>query len=64
MKQILGIILIVAGAALAVWGYDIYDSASAQLTRLIDGDTPPEAWAGLVGGTILVLVGLLQFKNG
>lgn len=63
MNQVIGVILLVVGAALAVWGYDVYDSASSQITRLIDGDTPVEAWAGMVGGGICILVGLLKLKT-
>lgn len=64
MNQVIGVILLVAGAALAVWGYDVYDSATSQLTRLIDGETPVEAWAGMVGGGVCILLGLLKlFKR-
>ncbi|WP_408635865.1 DUF3185 family protein [Psychrosphaera ytuae] len=62
MNRIIGIVLLVAGIALLLWGYDVYDSASAQVTRLVNGDTPKEAWIGLVGGGICVLVGLLKLK--
>ncbi|ADN77192.1 conserved hypothetical protein [Ferrimonas balearica DSM 9799] len=61
-NKILGIVLIVAGVALAFWGYNIYDSASSQVTRALSGDTPIEAWAGMVGGAILALVGLTRLK--
>lgn len=61
-NKILGIVLIVIGVALAAWGYDVYDSASAQISRTFSGDTPIEAWAGMVGGAILVLVGILRLK--
>ena len=49
-KKIIGIILIIAGVALVAWGYNIYDSAGSQVTRVLNGDTPIEAWAGMVGG--------------
>jgi len=61
-NKIIGIVLIIAGAALAMWGYNIYDSASSQFTRALSGDTPIEAWAGLVGGVICVLVGITRLK--
>ncbi len=61
-NKILGIILIVAGVALALWGYDIYDSASSKIGRAITGDTPVEAWAGMVGGTLCLIVGVLKVK--
>lgn len=61
-SKIIGIILIVVGVGLAFWGYNIYDSASAQITRAISGDIPVEAWGGMVGGAICILVGLLKLK--
>lgn len=61
-NKIIGIVLIVAGAALAMWGYNIYDSASSQISRAISGDVPMEAWAGMVGGAISVLVGITRLK--
>lgn len=61
-NKVVGIVLIIIGAALAVWGYDIYDSASSQIGRALSGDTPIEAWAGMVGGVICVVVGALKVK--
>ncbi|MCW8107201.1 DUF3185 family protein [Alteromonas ponticola] len=62
MSRIIGIILIVVGVALAWWGFDIYDSASSQFRRAFDGETPWEAWAGMVGGGICFLLGLFKVK--
>jgi drug/metabolite transporter (DMT)-like permease len=62
INKIIGIVLIVAGVALAWWGYNIYDSASSQLTRAINGDTPIEAWLGMGGGVVAVLIGLTRLK--
>lgn len=61
-NKIIGIVLIIAGVVLAMWGYDIYDSASSQLSRALRGDTPIEAWAGMVGGVVCVLVGITRLK--
>lgn len=61
-KKLIGIVLIVVGVALAVWGYNIYDSAGSKITRALSGDTPIEAWAGMVGGVILTLFGILKIK--
>lgn len=61
-NKIIGIVLIVIGVALAIWGYNIYDAASAQVTRALSGDTPVEAWAGMVGGVIAVLIGIKKVK--
>ena len=61
-NKILGIVLIVAGAALAIWGFNVYDSAGSQITRALSGDTPIEAWVGMVGGIIAVLVGITKLR--
>lgn len=61
-SKIIGIILIVAGAVAAMWGYDIYDSAGSQVSRAFSGDTPIEAWAGMGIGAACILVGLLKLK--
>jgi len=61
-SKIIGIVLIIAGAALTMWGYNIYDSASSQVSRALNGDTPIEAWAGMVGGVISVLIGITKVK--
>ena len=61
-NKYIGIALIVIGVALAAWGLNIYDSASSQITRAFSGDTPIEAWAGMAGGTICVVIGILKIK--
>ncbi len=61
-NKIIGIVLIVAGAALAMWGYNIYDSASSQVSRVLSGDTPIEAWLGMIGGGISIIVGITRLK--
>ena len=58
----IGIILIVVGVALAAWGYNIYDSAGSQVSRAFSGDAPVEAWAGLVGGAICIVLGIMKVK--
>jgi len=61
-NKIIGIVLIVAGVALALWGYNIYDSAGSQVTRALSGDTPIEAWLGMVGGVASILIGITRLK--
>lgn len=61
-NKITGIVLIVVGVALTIWGYNVYDSAGSQITRAFSGDTPIEAWIGMVGGVIAVLIGITKVK--
>jgi uncharacterized membrane protein YidH (DUF202 family) len=58
----IGIVLIIVGVALAIWGYDIYDSAGSQVTRAFSGDTPVEAWAGMIGGAVCIVPGIYKLK--
>ena len=61
-KKIIGIAFIVVGIALAVWGYNIYDSAGSQVSRALSGDAPIEAWAGMVGGVMCIVFGIFKVK--
>lgn len=61
-SKVIGVILIIVGVALAYWGYDVYDSASSQISRAFSGDTPLEAWAAMVGGVICVVIGIFKVK--
>ena len=58
----IGVGIIIAGVALAIWGYNIYNAASLQITRTLSGDTPIEAWTGMVGGVIAALIGVTRLK--
>jgi len=61
-NKYIGIALLVIGVALAVWGYNIYNSAGSQITRAISGDVPMKAWGGMVGGAICIIIGFLKIK--
>ncbi len=62
LNKIIGIALTIVGVALAIWGYNFYDSASAPIGRALTGDTPIEAWAGMVGGAVCLVIGILKVK--
>ena len=61
-NKIIGIVLIIIGVALALWGYNIYDSAGSQVSRAFSGNTPIKAWAGMVGGVICLAIGISRVK--
>lgn len=61
-NRYLGIALIIIGVALAIWGFNIYDSAGSQITRALSGETPIKAWAGMVAGALCVAIGLFKIK--
>jgi len=61
-NKIVGIVLVVVGVALTIWGFNVYDSAGSQITRAVSGDTPIEAWVGMVGGVIALLIGITKLR--
>ena len=61
-SKIIGIVLIIVGVALALWGYNIYDSPGSQIARALNGDAPVEAWAAMVGGLICLTIGIIKVK--
>ena len=61
-KKNIGIVLIIVGVALALWGYNIYDSAGSQMSRAFSGDAPIEAWVGMIGGVIGIVMGITKVK--
>jgi drug/metabolite transporter (DMT)-like permease len=61
-NKIIGIVLIVIGVALALWGYDLFNSASSQIISAFSGDTPIEAWLGMVGGVICAAIGISKIR--
>ena len=62
-KKNIGIVLIIIGVALAAWGYNAYDSVGSQISRSFSGDAPIEAWVGMVGGAICIVLGILRVKK-
>ena len=60
-KQI-AIVLIIVGITLAIWGYNIYDSAGSQVSRALSGDAPIEAWAAMIGGAVCATFGFYKLK--
>ena len=61
-KKHIGIVLIIIGVTLAAWGYNTYNSVGSQISRTFSGNVPIEAWAGMVGGAICIVIGILKIK--
>lgn len=57
-----GIVLIIVGIALVIWGYNIYDSAGSQVSMAQNGDAPLEAWAAMIGGAVYAAFGYFKLK--
>lgn len=61
-NKIIGIGLIIIGAGLAFWGYDIYESAASKIGRALGGEAPMKAYALMAGGVVAIILGALKVK--
>jgi drug/metabolite transporter (DMT)-like permease len=61
-NKIIGIALIIIGAGLLFWGYDIYESAGSKISRAISGEAPMKAYAFMIGGAVAIVLGILKVK--
>jgi len=59
-SQLIGIILLIAGIALLVWGFNLYGSFGNKLSRAFDGSVDAKTVAVLAGGGLCTLVGLFK----
>jgi len=55
--KVVGLALIVAGAGLAYWGYQMSGSLASQLTKAVSGAMPDEVMYRYIGGAICTVVG-------
>ena len=60
MQRIIGVISLVIGVMLLVWGHDITKSVDSQVKQLFTGAPTDRATYYYIGGTALVLFGLFQ----
>lgn len=56
-RTIIGIVLLVAGIGLMVWGYQLSGSFGSQLTKTFSGALPDAVMYRYIGGAILSAVG-------
>jgi hypothetical protein len=56
--RIIGLILLIGGAGVAFWGYQLSDSLTAQVTRSLTGALPDAVMYRYIGGAIGGVVGL------
>ncbi len=64
VSKVLGIALIVLGAGLIYWGYQLSDSVAAQLTETLSGSMPDEVMVRYIGGAVSAVVGLVLAVRG
>jgi hypothetical protein len=57
-KRAIAVVLIVIGAGLIYWGYDISQSVRGQFTRLWSGGVPDRAMLAYLGGAACAALGV------
>ncbi|TLM63042.1 MAG: DUF3185 family protein [Deltaproteobacteria bacterium] len=58
LAKILGLVLLVGGAGLAFWGYQMSQSVVAQFSRAMTGALPDAVMYRYIGGAVAAAVGL------
>jgi len=60
-SKLLGIILVVLGAGLVIWGYNMSGSTANELSRALTGSSTDEIMYRYIGGAICLAAGLFLF---
>jgi len=60
MQKIIGIISVVIGVLLLVWGHDMAESISSQVQQIFTGAPTDRAMHFYIAGVALVIFGMFQ----
>jgi len=60
MQKIIGIISVVIGVLLLVWGHDMAESISSQVQQIFTGAPTDRAMYFYIAGVALVIFGMFQ----
>lgn len=61
--KILGIVLMVVGVGLAIWGYQLSGSVESKLTQVFTGSDTDKVMALYIAGAVSLIVGLYLFAR-
>mgnify|MGYP000264137765 FL=1 len=62
--KIIGLILLVVGAGLALWGYQLSESIGSEITQAVTGSETDKVMTLYIAGAVSFVVGLYLFiKN-
>lgn len=62
--KVIGLALVVLGVGLAIWGYQLSDSLTSELSEAVTGAEPDRVMRYYIGGAVSFVVGLfLVLKN-
>ena len=57
-KKIIGLVLLIAGIGLLIWGYNISQSVSGQLSQTFSGSPGDKAMIMYIAGAICAAIGI------
>lgn len=61
--KILGLVLVVLGIGLAIWGYQLSESVGSQITQAVTGADTDKVMTYYIAGAISFVVGLYLFAK-
>ena len=61
--KIVGLVLVVLGIGLAVWGYQLSTSVGSQITQAVTGSQTDKVMALYIGGAVSFFLGIFLFKK-
>lgn len=61
--KILGIVLVVIGVGLVIWGYQLSGSVGSKITQAVTGSDTDKVMAFYIGGAVSFVVGIYLSKN-
>lgn len=59
--RIIGIVLVVIGIGLAIWGFQLSESVTSEVTQAVTGAEADKVMIYYIGGAISFVVGLYLF---
>jgi hypothetical protein len=60
MNKQMGIVLLVAGIGLLIWGFNLYGAFSSHVARVFTGSPTDKTVAVLIAGGICTVLGIFQ----
>ena len=63
IMKILGIVLLVLGVGLAIWGYQLSGSVESQVTQAVTGSDTDKVMTLYIMGAVSFFVGIFLFIN-
>jgi uncharacterized membrane protein len=61
MNKQIGIVLLVVGIGLLIWGFNLYGAFSSKVARAFTGSAPDKTVIILISGAVCIAAGLFQF---